>query len=221
MRPRSKTEMVTDALRTRIEAGELTPGVLLRQRTVAAELGVSATPVREALERLEAEGYVSSRRNGGSVVVRTEQSRLWENVLIRSALEGLAARLAAEHRTTGHLAEILAREQAFGENADPQTSGQLNQQFHFSIYQAAGSPVLMRQLEFLWRSLGPGPQIYRAHDESLAQHRAISLAVVRGDGDAAERLTREHILGTGHNRGIGGADDRRTGGGSLPPAVLS
>lgn len=205
MRPRSKTEMVTDALRARIEAGELSAGVVLRQRAVAAELGVSATPVREALERLEAEGYVSSRPNGGAVVVRTEQSRLWENVLIRSVLEGLAARLAAEHRTSGHLAEILARERAFGECPDPAASGLLNQQFHFAIYQSTGSPVLMRQLEFLWRSLGPGPQIYRTHEESVAQHRAISLAVAQGDGDEAERLTREHILGTVENRGLGDA----------------
>jgi DNA-binding GntR family transcriptional regulator len=203
MRPRSKTEMVTEVLRGRIEGGELTPGAMLRQRTVAAELGVSATPVREALERLEAEGYVTSRRNGGSVVVRAEQSRLWENVLIRSVLEGLAARLAAEHRNNADLAGILGRERAFGECRDPREAGQLNQQFHFAIYQAAGSPVLMRQLEFLWRSLGPGPQVYRAHEESAAQHRAISAAIARGDGDEAERLTREHILGTVERRGLG------------------
>ncbi|MGY2085380.1 GntR family transcriptional regulator [Blastococcus sp. SYSU DS0539] len=205
MRPRSKADMVTEVLRERIEKGDLAPGVVLRQRMVAVELGVSATPVREALERLEADGYVASRRNGGAVVVRAEESRLWENVLIRGALEGLAARLAAERRSTADLAEVLARERAFAECRDPDAAGALNRQFHFRIYQAAGSPVLMRQLEFLWRSLGAGPQVYRAHADSAAQHQAIGAAIARGDGDEAERLTRAHILGTADNRSSGDA----------------
>jgi len=202
MRPRTKAEMVAEVLRSRIEGGQLEPGLVLRQRAVAADLGVSATPVREALERLEADGYVASRPNGGSVVVRAEQSRLWENVLIRSALEGLAARLAAERRRPVDLAEILARERAFSGCDDDARAGELNRRFHFRIYQAAGSPVLIRQLEFLWRSLGPGPQVYRTQAESARQHQAIRLAVLQGDGDQAERLTREHILGTSDSRGL-------------------
>lgn len=191
----SKSDVVADALREEIRLGQLESGALLRQRDLAARFGVSPTPVREALRRLEAEGFAVSVLHRGAQVVRREEARLGENFLIRAALEPLAAQLAAERITVDDLAEItrLHERLSTANGLDAPAVAELNQAFHLRIYEAAASPVLMTLLRLLWSSVGETPSRRRGALESSTQHAAILDALRRGDGKAAAEMTRSHI----------------------------
>ena len=193
---RSKSDAVADALRGLIERGEFEPGHVLRQRELAARFGVSPTPVREALRRLEAEGYVISELHRGASVVRTEKARIEENFLIRAALEGLATELAAKKITDEQLEELeqINTDLASCDPDEPKRF-ELNRRFHFGIYAAAGSPILMSLLNLLWRSLNEGPGHGRPLDEAIAQHNALLEALRARDPELAGHRTRQHIQG--------------------------
>jgi DNA-binding GntR family transcriptional regulator len=195
MEYRSKSDVVADALREEIRLGRLESGALLRQRDLADRFGVSPTPVREALRRLEAEGFVVSVLHRGAQVVRREQARLEENFLIRAALEPLAAKLAAERITADDLTELtrLHERLSAADGLDAAALAELNQAFHLRIYESAASPVLMTLLRLLWSSAGETPSRRRGAGESSAQHAAILDALRRGDGEAAAEKTRLHI----------------------------
>lgn len=193
----SKSDVVVAALRESIITGELTAGTPLRQRDLAEQFGVSPTPVREALRRLEAEGLVDSDLHRGATVIRASMGPSEENYEVRAVLESLAAKFAAarigEHglaRLTELHAQMLACDEGDPGLAD------LNRRFHFEIYEAADSPILLALLRLLWSSfpLSGGPQLTRPLAESVGQHGEILKALSRGDGVASERLVREHIL---------------------------
>jgi DNA-binding GntR family transcriptional regulator len=193
----SKSDVVVAALRESIITGELPAGTPLRQRDLAEEFGVSPTPVREALRRLEAEGLVESDLHRGATVIRASMGPSEENYEIRAVLESLAAKLAAGRIAAAGLARL---EQLHGEmlacpGGDPALAG-LNRRFHFEIYEAANSPILLALLRLLWSSfpLSSGPQMARPLAESVAEHGQILDALSRGDAVACERLVREHIL---------------------------
>jgi DNA-binding GntR family transcriptional regulator len=190
----SKSDLVADALRRMIESGELAPGTHLRQRDVAEMLGVSPTPVREAFRRLEGEGFIVTEPHRASVVVRSEDSRLYENALIRAALESLGASLAAEHVTAEALEELENLNMQLAEAPDLEAAQAANRQFHFRVYSLTESPVLLAQLKLLWRTLGNGPHVDRSLDESVHQHREIIEALRAKDGEEAAAATRRHIL---------------------------
>lgn len=190
----SKTDLVAQALKNMIESGELEPGTFLRQRDVAEMLGVSPTPVREAFRRLEGEGYIVTEPHRASVVVRSENSRLFENAQIRAALESLGAFLAAAHITDEVLAELEDLNQRLAESADIDVARKVNRDFHFLIYDSTESPVLLAQLNLLWRTLGNGPHVNRSLAESARQHEAIIQALRDRDAEGAAEATRQHIL---------------------------
>ena len=190
----SKTDLVADALKRMIDSGDLMPGARLRQRDVAELLGVSSTPVREAFRRLEGEGFIVTESHRASVVVRSEDSRLYENAQIRAALEGLGASLAASRATPETIGELDELNRLVAQSTDPEMARAANRRFHFRIYELAGSPALLAQLSLLWRTLDGGPQMRRSLAESVVQHHAIIEALKSGDGDRALSLTRHHIL---------------------------
>lgn len=195
----SKSDMVTALLREEILAGELRGSSTLRQRDLAVRFGVSQTPVREALRRLESEGLVVSSAHRGALVAEACVGAVEENYQIRAALESLGARLAA--RAIGpdeldHLADLNVMMRAVGD--DRAAYGRLNREFHFCIYQAADSPLLLSLMRLLWQSMPDGPQVLRSHAESARQHEALIEALRAGDGPSAAEITREHILGSAH-----------------------
>ncbi|GAA0502904.1 GntR family transcriptional regulator [Saccharopolyspora subtropica] len=195
----SKTELVTSMLRELIVTGELEAGTTLRQRDLAARLGVSPTPVREALRRLESEGLVTAGQHRSAIVAESWLDATEENYLIRAALESLAAKLAARRITADQLAaieKINAQILALDENA--LTYGALNRDFHFGIYQAAGSPVLLSLMRMLWQAMPDGPKVVRTHQESAAEHAEIIEALRAGDAERAGELTHKHIVGSAH-----------------------
>ncbi|MGP4020350.1 GntR family transcriptional regulator [Saccharopolyspora sp. 5N708] len=195
----SKTELVTSMLRELIVTGELEAGTSLRQRDLATRLGVSPTPVREALRRLESEGLVTTDQHRSATVAESWLDATEENYLIRAALESLAAKLAANRITAEQLAAIeKINAQIVELDDDSLAYGALNRDFHFGIYQAAGTPVLLSLMRMLWQAMPDGPKVVRSHRESAAEHAAIVEALRDGDAERAGELTYQHIVGTAH-----------------------
>ncbi len=192
----SKSDVVTAALREALITGEFEPGTPLRQRDLAARFGVSPTPVREALRRLEVEGLVRCDLHRGASVVEGKFGATEENYQVRAALESLAARLAATRISEAELERLKELHEELARHSKRTAAAiDINRRFHFQIYEAAGSPILLALLRLLWRSLPDGPQLIRPLAESVRMHGEIVAAIRRRDQDAAERLTREHILG--------------------------
>jgi DNA-binding GntR family transcriptional regulator len=204
----SKADYIARELRRQILEGTLAPDSELRQRDLAEAFQVSPTPVREALSRLHAEGYVATRLHGTSVV-RSAVERRQENWRIRSSLESLAAELATERVQAADLNDIVGLAEAFARADDDDEARRTNLAFHFRIYQAAGSPVLLRFLEDLWRALDVAPNSYRRHDASAAQHFAIVEAIRAGDRALAARLTQQHISETADKAQQHGPEDSK------------
>lgn len=192
----SKSDIVTAALRELIIKGELSSGEALRQRDLAERFGVSPTPVREALRRLEAEGLVDYDVHRGSTVVEADLEAVEENYRIRAALEALAVELAVDKVTEATLDELEDLNTRI-ESCPPDSPevADLNRKLHFSIYQAARSPLLVSLMRLLWQSFPQGPQAGRPREESVAEHREIIQALRERDGAKAALLTHDHILG--------------------------
>jgi DNA-binding GntR family transcriptional regulator len=191
----SKTDMVAALIRQLIITGELAAGGQLRQRDLAQRFGVSQTPVREALRRLESEGLVVGDAHRGFTVVEPDDGPVEENFQIRAALESLGASLAARKIDAGGietLRRLNGQMRELGDD-DPRYAD-LNRDFHFTVYEHAGSPLLLSLMRLLWASLHGGPQVSRTHAESARQHDAIIDALSAGDAAAASARTYQHIM---------------------------
>ncbi|ORV27643.1 hypothetical protein AWB98_12345 [Mycolicibacterium conceptionense] len=193
-----KASVIAREIRQAILSGEYPEGTSLRQRDLAAHFGVSPTPVREALSRLQAEGYVETRLHQGSVV-RGLQDRMSENWQLRMVLEGLATELATARIDAAGLKAIRDRAEAFAVAA-PRDWEQCNRDFHFEIYRHAESPVLLRFLSELFQTLDVAPTSKREHGVSVREHDDIIDAIARGDGAAARKAIESHVGGTAPQR---------------------
>lgn len=197
----SMVQQTCDILRERIRTGDLAPGARLRQEQLADELGVSRTPLREALRLLAADGLVELVPNRGAVVTtlsHEDRVAFWE---ARLALEPAAARLAAERRDATGLAAMRRAIADQRGAADDERGFAANRAFHLALVETAGNEHLERFAETLWvRAVGSS--IYRSQVGDgggtpvafIAEHEAILAAIEAGDCDHAEALTRAHIL---------------------------
>jgi DNA-binding GntR family transcriptional regulator len=196
----SVVDHVYTALRERILSGDLPRATKLRQATLAEELGVSRTPLREALRRLSAEGLVEFEPNRGATVSELDFGDMRHAWAARVALEPGAARLAAERRDPDGIASmreaIAAQRRADGDRGE---SFAANRTFHLALAAASGNPHLTRFAEMLWVPR-IGVPIYQAQAAEPAgpsawadEHEHIVDAIDAGDADAAERLTRLHV----------------------------
>ena len=192
----SKTDMVAALIRQLIITGELAAGGQLRQRDLAQRFGVSQTPVREALRRLESEGLVVGDAHRGFTVVEPDDGPVEENFQIRAALESLGASLAARKIDAGGIEALRDLNEAMRALADDDPRyADLNREFHFTVYEHAGSPLLLSLMRLLWASLHGGPKVLRTHAESARQHDEILAALRAGDPAAAAAGTYQHIMG--------------------------
>lgn len=216
MKYSSKTDLVTAALRELIISGELTPGETMNQREYAARFGVSLTPIREALQRLQSEGLIDYHLHRTATVAKAVgASPALDNYQIRALLEPFAAGLAAIRITEGELLELRATHEALSFRARRDEVAQdLNQRFHFQIYEAARSPLLLALLRLLWRNVPA--RLQRGVAVSNKQHGEILAALERGSAEDAERCAREHILSSMSSvsekrKPLGPGGRRRTG----------
>ncbi|SRR6266700_3588869 len=196
---RSKAEELYEFLRNAILDGIFEPNERIIEENIAALASVSRTPVREAIHRLEVDNLVQDSGQG-LVVGSVSPDELAELCAVREVLEGMASRLAATARSEIDLLSlqnILHDYQEATEKQDVQQLVALNHAFHETIWQAARNRYLFHELitlrssiERLQKTTLHEPQRQR---EALAQHRAVLEAIINHDGDAAERLTRQHF----------------------------
>ncbi|GAA0562967.1 MULTISPECIES: GntR family transcriptional regulator [Actinomadura] len=195
---RSKTSLAVDAMREMIIDGKVQAGERFDVRRIASELGMSITPVREALRILEAEGLVlyNEHRSISAMELTTEDAK--ELYTLRSFLESMATEIAAENLTDADLKEIEAAQQEMVEAAqsgDPTRASAANRKWHFAIYRSGRTkfvePFIIRLWnQFAWSTIWRVPgQLER----SVAEHQEITAALVARDGARAARLMREHI----------------------------
>jgi DNA-binding GntR family transcriptional regulator len=196
------------ALRESITGGRFEPGVRLTERALADELGVSPTPVREALRRLEHERLIERDAVRTIRVADPSIPRLYELTLIEAALRGVAARLAAERAGAAERAEIMRMcDQADAMLAAPELEAhaadllKITRRFHELVDLAAHNEHLIDMIAtataFDWAfRVKWSARVHRdaaSLRRSLDQHRAVALAVHSGDGGAAEQAMRDHI----------------------------
>ena len=192
---------VYSALRDAIAGGRLKPGERIVEDRICSELGVSRSPLREALRRLEGEGLVSILPRRGAVVTELTTREGFDLFAVREVLEGLAARLAARQITPEELAdleEICAAMQKCIGAKDMAAVVELNAQFHDVIARASRNRWIR---EFVGSLRAQTRSIYRSSidapgrpTESLAEHRAILETLSKADALSAESLARGHVL---------------------------
>jgi DNA-binding GntR family transcriptional regulator len=181
-----------------IEAGTWRPGDRLVESELAERLGVSRTPVREALQRLETQGMLA--RDGRSLIVASlDHSQLAELYAVRGTLEGLAARLAARHASDEEvrvLQGMVAEDRALI-GGDPRALSRANKRFHRQIHLASHNRFLIQQLDLVHRAMALMANTSFAAEgrdqQGLAEHDRIAAAIAARDGDMAEAALREHI----------------------------
>ena len=181
-----------------IEGGVFRPGDRLVEAELAERFGVSRTPVREALQRLETQGML--RRDGRSLIVATlDHNQLSELYAVRSELEGLAARLAARHATEEELRVLRAMvtEDTALLGGDPRLLSRANKRFHQQIHLASHNRFLVQQLDLVHRAMALMATTSLAAEgrdgPALAEHARIVTAIEARDGDAADAALKEHI----------------------------
>ncbi|WBU54102.1 GntR family transcriptional regulator [Paracoccus sp. SCSIO 75233] len=185
--------LIVDAM----DAGEYQPGDRLVEAELAERFGVSRTPVREALQRLETQSMV--KRDGRSLIVSTlDHNQLSELYIVRTELEALAARLAARHATPE---EIRVLQSMIDEDMtrldDADALARSNRRFHHQIHLASHNRYLVQQLDMVHRNMALMARTSLAVEgrskTALAEHQAIVDALKSGEGVAAEEALRNHI----------------------------
>lgn len=193
-----RAEHVRRAILEGIRSGRYQPGEHLRETEVANWLGVSRTPVREALRRLEAEGLLNFESWRGVVVADLDRQQVSELYAMREVLEGAAARLAARHidDTEIELLDLLLERSAAAADS-PEAQAEINKQLHETIYCAAHNRYLLQTLEQQRNALallrGTTFALPGRAESALAEHRAVVDAIRRRDPEGAEAAARAHI----------------------------
>lgn len=173
------------------------PGDRLVESELADRLGVSRTPVREALQRLETQSLLT--RDGRSLIVASlDHTQMAELYVVRGTLEGLAARLAARHATPEEVAvlrDMLQADQAL--HNDPVALSRANRRFHKQIHLASHNRFLVQQLDLVHRSMAllatTSISAEGRGSDTLEEHARIVAAIASGDGEAADAALRAHI----------------------------
>jgi DNA-binding GntR family transcriptional regulator len=198
---KSLGEHVFESLKHSIVRGKIAPGEWLVESHIAETLGISRTPVREAIHKLEREGLIERQPRGGFTVLGFERDDIEETFGIRSVLEGYAARLAAV-KHDAHELEVLENKIDEFQNALDRKKMNLlpaiNTEFHDLLYGLSKSPKLINMIN------GLRDQIYRYRQVILKEkkfastsnldHKKMLKYIRKRDAEGAERLVREHII---------------------------
>jgi DNA-binding GntR family transcriptional regulator len=174
--------------------------IRLDERRLSDGLGVSRTPIREAMTLLEQEGFVRTRPRRGIFVVRKTKREIVEIITVMAALESMAARLAAERATDAEIAELRRLMDAFRDGAERLAEySDANIAFHQAIIRMSGCALLVEMTGNLFIHMRAIRKITIHQDNraarSVVDHMRIIEALERRAADLAERLAREHTLG--------------------------
>ncbi|MCK8787177.1 GntR family transcriptional regulator [Roseomonas sp. NAR14] len=193
-----------ERIKAAIRDGSLAPGSRLTEAELVVRLGVSRTPVRQALTRLETEGLLTHEPRRGLTVPRPDHQQVIELYAMREVLEGTAARFAAQHASEAELRSLahLIEEEGAAQD-DGRALSAINLRIHTLLHRAAHNRYLLRSLAQLTDAMALLPTMLgepaRAR-EAHAEHRALLAAISRRDGEAAEAAMRAHISSAQHHR---------------------
>ena len=186
-----------DLILEAIDVGVYKPGDRLVESELAERFGVSRTPIREALQRLETQSLLA--RDGRSLIVASlDHNQLAELYVVRSELEGLAARLAARHAA---VEEVRVMEQMIEADRklvnDPSALARANRRFHRQIHLASHNRYLVQQLDLVYRSMAlmatPSLAAEGRGETAMAEHEAIVDAIKSREEQAAYDALKAHI----------------------------
>lgn len=200
---KSLTAYVEDEIRKALVEGRLEPGARLVTRDLAEALGVSITPVREALVRFAASGILAADPAQSFRVPSMTAEQYSEIAEIRRSVEGLAAEKAATRIAAPDIARmeaLLAQYRAAKVARDQHLALRLNKEFRFTLYAAAGMPTLLGVIETLWLKTGPGfNYLYPDEHNGFLDHHNYDdlLAALRGRDAAAARAAVEKAIDDG------------------------
>jgi DNA-binding GntR family transcriptional regulator len=175
--------------------------IRLDERQLSQDLGMSRTPVREALSVLEQEGFVRSVPRRGLIVVRKSKREVVEMITVWAAIESMAARLAAPLVTEAELAGLHTLVDVFQEDPSEQMSeySKANMEFHKAIIRMGGVELMTSLTDNLFIHMRAVRAVTMTQDNraqrSIVDHRNIIAALERRDADLASRLVREHTMG--------------------------
>jgi DNA-binding GntR family transcriptional regulator len=195
-------DQVYRALLDAISEGSLAPGARITQEELAEQLAVSRQPVLQALRLLKKDGFILDAPGRGILVAPLDAHWLANVYQVRSALDGLAARLASEHRFQVDSDLIAAgRKAARGKNIKAMMDADMA--FHMAIYQAANNPLIEQSAQLHWRhirrAMGAVLQSAGLREAVWDEHEQIAKAISAGKADAAEKLMRGHGMNAGEN----------------------
>ncbi len=198
---KSLGEHVFESLKHSIIRGKISSGEWLVESHIAETLGISRTPVREAIHKLEREGLIERQPRGGFTVLGLNRNDIEETFGIRSVLEGYAARLAAVKHNEEELAALEQKIEEFQDALDRRKMEVLpviNTEFHDLLYALSKNPKLLNMIN------GLQDQIYRYREMILKEkkfavtsnrdHIQMLKHIRKRDAEGAERLVRDHIL---------------------------
>lgn len=202
-------EKVYQRLSAAILDGHLAPGSKISEPALAREYGVSRGPLREALHRLQERKLITRSANQGPRVIKPSVEALAELFVVREALEGMAARMAATHATDEEISRLKAavtKPNANGAaDAMDGTYEQLDQDFHVAVAQCSRNPML---IDLLCGELYPLLKLYRGtpvghkpiRQRAIDEHRRVVDAIEDRDPELAEILMRRHITSARRRR---------------------
>ncbi len=188
---------VYEQLIAEIRSGVLKPGDRLIETDLAKRLGLSRTPVREAIRQLESDGLVTHQPRNGATVRKLDYSEITELYEMRAVLEGTAARFAARAASEVELAELEAINQEMREAPNSQALFGANRQFHNVLLNAARNRFLIKSVEAIQKTLlilgaSTMEEADRAQ-QAIEEHESLLDSLRARDGDAAEARMRDHI----------------------------
>jgi DNA-binding GntR family transcriptional regulator len=198
----TKAESAYELVREQVLSGDLEPGAVIAQATLARELGISTTPLREALRRLMTEGLVELDAHRDARVTRLTAEEARDLIEIRRSLDPLAAGLAAERRTREDLALIRATaDELLPLRTDPGPAELLtHRRFHVAIYSASHNQMLVQTLDGLWDKADRYRRLALENgrteedlDRTHTEHRAMVEAIAAGDADTAAAVMLAHV----------------------------
>lgn len=193
-------EEVIDQLRDRIVQGDLAPGARLNERVLCEQLGISRTPLREAIKMLATEGLVELLPNRGAIVTPLKAANIADTLAVMGALESLAGELACAHASESEIAEIRALHfEMLAHHARGELGGyfRYNQRIHLKLIEASGNPVLTntyRQLNAnVLRARYMANLSQERWDAAVREHEEILAALAGRNAARLKRLLAEHL----------------------------
>ncbi|MDQ7857710.1 MAG: GntR family transcriptional regulator [Armatimonadota bacterium] len=197
---RTIREVLFERIRSLILSGQYRSGTKLREEELARQFGVSRTPVREALRKLESEGLVRYLPQRGVLVNGLSDREMLEIYTIRASLEGLAARLAATERTEEEVRELRELQRQMNDayaRANWNRAARIHTRFNMALYAASRSPRLVGILaqfnDYIEHSKTRSLALPGRAQEIGREHQAMVDAIARKDPDEAERAAIRHV----------------------------